>query len=220
MKNTCLLKTGKLALLVMLAAPAVAGAQQFDPNWILRVDLSYVSQSGSSVTVGVGDTTVETGSSSGGGGGIRGEYRFSPRLGLNLGVIGSASFDVSAGIFDGTIGNVIQINGFGAFTAGLNFHLTPESSADLYVGPLLGFVNYSVDTISAGTGGPGTGSSEDNDAIWGIILGLDVPIGERGWLLQTNLRYLDAGFGGSDDNNSVGGDFSPLIFSIGFGYRF
>jgi len=151
---------------------------------------------------------------------VRGEYQFSPRLGVELGVLGAGSVDVASGIFAGTVGNAVQVSSFTPFTVGLNVHLTPDHLLDVYAGPLLALVSYSSVDVQTTIGNASTSVSVDNDVGLGAILGLDVPIGERGWLIQTNLRYVDTDIENSGGVILINSEFDPLIFSVGFGYRF
>ena len=65
-----------------------------------------------------------------------------------------------------------------------------------------------------------TSETVDTDTGWGVILGIDLPLGSSNWLLQSNLRYIDTSLTGSTSDGRFDSDFDPLIFSIGFGYRF
>ena len=62
--------------------------------------------------------------------------------------------------------------------------------------------------------------SVDNDWAWGLVAGLDVPLGKRGWLFNTNLRYLATNIEQSRGDFYFDGEFDPVIFSIGIGYAF
>lgn len=193
-------------------------AQQHDPHWMLRVDLSFVNPSGDFVSTGIGDGTIGTEINTAFGAGLRGEYQFSPRLGFELGVLGAGSPGVKTGIFDGTIGNEVRLNSFTQFAVGLNVHLTPDQPVDLYLGPQLALLRYGDEAVRATIGGVGTSVSVDNDVGWGAIIGLDVPLGKRGWMIQTNLRYIETQMSGSED--FFKSNFDPLVFSVGFGFRF
>jgi len=210
---------GMVALAFMvLAHPAQAA--EGEPVWLLRLDLSWVDPSGDFVTADVGGTTASAGFDTGFGGGVRGEYQFSDRYGVEIGVLGAGSVDVASGIFGGTVGSAVQVSSFALFTVGLNVHLTQDAPIDLYVGPLLALVSYDSVDVRTTIGTATTSVSVDNDVGLGAILGLDVPIGERGWLIQTNLRYVDTDIENSGGIILINSEFDPLIFSVGFGYRF
>jgi len=106
---------------------------------------------------------------------------------------------------------------------GLNFHLTPERGADLYVGPVLGYVLYPDADFRAM--GEAVEVSIDDDLAWGGVIGLDVPFGDRGWQFSASIRYLQANADatGRDDEGEAGRasiDLDPLTVAVGVGYRF
>ena len=188
--------------------------------WVLRFDLSWVDPSGSPVSFAGDGHTVWTYFDTDFGAGMRAEYRFSERLGVEVGVLGAGNVDVTSGYFDHSIGSNVEVSGFTPLTLGLNVHLTPDRAVDLYAGPLLALVMYSsVDDWSSHYVGR-TNVSVDNDVGWGAILGLDVPLGSRGWMAQANLRYIDTDMKNSGGDISLNSEFDPVIYSVGFGYRF
>jgi len=205
---------------VIVAAAEPALAQHHDPSWILRFDLSIVEPSGAFNSVNVGGGTVESRFATAVGAGFRGEYQFSTRLGVDLGILGAGTVAVKTGILDGTIGSEVTVGSFAPFSLGLNVHLTPDKNMDLYVGPQLVLVSYSGVEVRAAPGGVGNTVSVDNDTGWGAIIGLDIPVGKHGWIIQTNLRYIDTDTNGSGSTISFSSEFNPVIFSLGFGYRF
>ncbi len=195
-------------------------AQQFDPSWRLHVEFAVVDPSGDFATVDVGGSGVVVGFDSAVGAGLRGEYQFSKLLGVEIGALGASSFEVRTGIFSDLVGTAVDVNSFAPFTVGLNFHLAPDSSIDLYTGPFLAIVKYGNVNVQTGIGGVTTGESVDTDVSWGAIAGLDFPIGKRGWSIQTSLRYIDTNMKGVSAGSPFDSEFDPVIFSLGFGYRF
>ena len=216
---------GHYFTLIVVALAAVgtmelAWAAEDAPVWTLRVDLSWVDPSGDFVATSVDDGTVATSFDAGFGGGLRGEYHFSERFGVELGVLSAGSVDITTGVSGGTVGSSLELSSFTPFTVGLNVHLTPDHPLDLYAGPLIALVRYEDVEIRAAIGTAGTNVSVDNDVGWGGIIGLDLPLGERGWLVQANLRYIESDMKDSGGAVSIDSQFDPVIFSIGFGYRF
>ena len=114
---------------------------------------------------------------------------------------------------------------FAPFTIGANVHLTGRSPVDVYVGPLVGYViyssfNFNVQTSTSGPIGISVGIADDFAV--GAMLGLDVPIGKRGWVFNTNVRYLRTSIDSFDISIGTGEiaiDFDPLIVGLGFGFR-
>ena len=104
--------------------------------------------------------------------------------------------------------------------AALNVHLTPDSRADLYVGPMVAYVVYSSFELVTDPWFMREWFVTENDFGYGINLGLDVRVG-GGWLLCAALKYLDTTLEASPPDEGVGrSDIDPMIFSIGVGYRF
>lgn len=150
------------------------------------------------------------------------EYRFSDRLGVDVGVTWvELGTTLTVGIPD-----VISVSfdddlSFTPVTAALNIHLTPASTVDLYIAPLIAWVQYGdLEYVIEDVGRLGV--TIDDDVAWGVALGLDVPIGERGWLVSAAASYLDTDLDGTDQDE--GGresfDFNTIGLRLGVGYRF
>jgi len=202
---------------LLLAVTTTSVAQE---SWRLRVDFSWLNPSGSIVSTDYADKTAGVDFETGAGAGIRGEYQYSNRFGVELGVLGAgrlkAGFEIP-GVADS---KGVELGGFTALTLGLNFHLTPGHRIDLYAGPQLVLSRFSGVERLASIGHGGATTSTDDDLGWGVIFGLDLPLGGHGWLIQTNLRYIDTDLKSSGSDISFNKSFDPVIFSVGFGYRF
>ena len=154
--------------------------------------------------------------------GVGAEYRFSRRLGLDLGV---AFAEPEIGLtVDFPTGQVLAATSgidFTPITAGLNFHFTPDSRFDLYAGPLLGYVLYGDVGFDAGDGLTAEFESKDDFAL-GAQLGADIAIGKGGWSVNMALKYLAADLQVSDldDGERTDVSFDPIMFNMGLGYRF
>jgi outer membrane protein W len=186
----------------------------------LVLDFSWIDPSGSGISTNTGGPTVGANFDTGVGAGVRAEYLFSNRFGVEIGVLGTVNVDVSVGSPGGTFGSNVAVSSFTPITLGLNIHLTPDRPVDLYAGPLLALSNYGSIDVSTGTGAANTSVSIDQDVGYGAILGLDVPLGDHGWLVQANLRYIATEMKDSGGAISFSGEFNPVIFSVGLGYRF
>jgi outer membrane protein W len=199
----------------------VTGPLQQDQNhWRLRFNLAWVNPTGDSVSTSAwhGYHKVHTGT--GFGAGLQAEYRASPRLGIELGVLGAAEFDFTSRYSRRDSRTDLGLTGFAPLSVGLNLHLTPERSFDLYAGPLVALVSYSTDHVWVDLPLAGIRLAVDDDWAWGLAAGLDLPLGKRGWLFNANLRYLDTDILESRGEFRVGGSFDPVVFSLGFGYAF
>jgi outer membrane protein len=191
-----------------------------DPGWRLRVDVALVDPAGDSGAVRVDGVSVAVDVDTGAGIGARGEYQFSRRLGFEVGFLASGSVSVEASARIGDVGVALEVSSFVPLTAGLNVHLTPKARPDLYVGPLLAYAVYSDVGVRTRPGGATTYESVNNDLGYGAILGLDLPIGRKGWVFNFNLRYIKTKMNGGSGGDRVDVDYDPTILGIGFGYRF
>ncbi|MGD9020878.1 MAG: OmpW family outer membrane protein, partial [Lysobacterales bacterium] len=180
--------------------------------------LAFVEPMGNSVSTSNwrGDVSFDMGV----GVSLQAEYRVSPRIGVEIGVMGASGFGLSSSVSHGNVSGDIRLTGFAPLSLGLNVHLTPESTVDLYAGPQLALVAYGTNRTWWDSWSGGVELSAKNDWAWGLVAGLDVPLGKRGWLFNANLRYLDTSIEQSGGGFHFDGDFDPLIFSLGFGYAF
>jgi outer membrane protein W len=202
-------------------APALADTTAAAASrWQLVLDFSWIDPSGAGISTNASGPIVGTNFDTGVGAGVRAEYNFSARFGVEFGILGTVNLDVSIGTPGPAFGRNIRVSSFAPVTLGLNVHLTPDRSVDLYAGPLLALSNYGNVDVSTGMGAASTSVSIDRDVGYGAILGLDVPLGDHGWLVQANLRYIATEIKSSGGVSSFSREFNPVIFSVGLGYRF
>ena len=204
------------AIIPLILASNPCAAEDFEPTWQLALDLALVEPSNDSIAVGVTQTGLDVDFDTRFGAGLRLEYQFSKALALELGVLGASGFGVTID----TAEVATRIDSFAPVTLGLNYHFDTASRIDLYAGPFLAAVNYGDIEVATGPGGATRTESTDTDFGWGAIAGLDLPLGSGNWSLQANVRYIRTGIEAEPDEGPVESDFNPLIFSIGFGYRF
>lgn len=195
-------------------------AQTFEPSLKLEFDLAFIDPSGDNAAVGVGPGGVNVDLDPGAGAGLRLEYRFAEALGVELGVLGASSFDVTVGNLGDGFGVETSISSFAPVTLGLNYHFSSGNRVNVYAGPFLALIRYGDVEVQTGTSGVVTRESVDTDTGWGVIVGLDVPVGSGNWLLQSNLRYIQTNMKGTTVDGVFDSDFDPLILSVGFGYKF
>jgi hypothetical protein len=77
-------------------------------------------------------------------------------------------------------------------TLGLNYHLTPSSRVDFYLGLMYAYVDYGSEFIPNPIGPPTPVILKDDDSGWGAQLGIDVPLGEQGrgpWILAATVKF-------------------------------
>lgn len=107
---------------------------------------------------------------------------------------------------------------------GLNFHLTPDSNVDWYIGPFIGFAG--IDGNSFDLLGRDVERDADGDFIWGGQVGLDWPFGDSAWALHLGARYTDFSAdieaAGADEPNRDLGEIGldPITVEIGLAYHF
>lgn len=206
-----------LAFLGFLAnGHAAAAADLSDPGWRLKLTGASVQSTGGG------------GFNSSIGGGLGLEYRASEHFGFEIGAVSSQINDeLGFGLFgddDFTIESSLRIT---PLLARLNFHLTPGHKADLYLGPVAGWVRYG--DINVRVRVPGEGSiladhvtNKDGFAA-GAHIGLDVPFGSRGFFFTSDATYLKATVKPDAKSAAAGAldfDLDPVIVQVGLGYRF
>lgn len=212
-------------LFLAAGAPPADAETPFDKGWQLRFG-------GVGVDSGLDFVIVDTAghrhrwTSATGGVAVSGEYRFTPRLGVELGAIAAGEVD-----YDFNDSLATETLGFSSISTGLNVHLTPSTKVDVYAGPILAYVSYgdlsyrvpSDDPrVPSSWWVPGTSAHLSVGATFafGASLGLDVRFGSR-WSFGTALKYLSAHLDGTDGGNGrTAIDFNPLIVGLGGGYRF
>jgi outer membrane protein W len=160
------------------------------------------------------------------GGGVGLEYRASRRLGVELSAsTAEIEEEFTFGFFDDsvTIGTALRMT---PVLAKLNVHLTPDSRADLYLGPVAGRVMYGdfdVTVHSSFDGETVRGSVKtEDDWAWGAHIGVDVPVGDRGLFFNAGITWLKAEVEIEDpeEGGTFTSDLDPVIAQVGFGYRF
>ncbi len=212
--------------LVLLLCALPGAALATEKGWTLRFGAVGLSSELDNDSVGgFGRHTYARDGSVGGGLGVSGEYRFSPRLGFEIGAMTAATVDVNVAYPDAPYASNALT--FTPIIVGLNIHLTPESKVDVYLGPLLAYVfyedlNYSSYDWNWDWQAPHhVDYGIDNDFAVGANLGLDIRFGASNWMLTTGLKYLDTSVDArSHDGSRAEVEFDPVIFSLGAGYRF
>lgn len=207
-----------IAIALAILLPATAGAQ--DEGWKIRAHGVWTDPDGSFSFVDVDGTRIQTSADSSAGLALSGEYRFSRRAALELGLLagGGSDFGIRITAPEGTI-TVMDSLGFTVVSAGLNFYFTTGDGPHFYLGPLLAQVSYANLTFRI----PGESLRVDvgNDFGYGASLGLDLPLGQKGWFFTATAKYIDTVLDAQPtDGGSEEISFDPLMLGAGFGYRF
>lgn len=211
--NRRLTISGVLIFVAFLANGHAATATGLsEPGWRLKVTAASIQSTGG-------------GSNSSIGAGLGFEYRASERFGFEVGAVSSQvkdDLDFSFGDESFTVESSFRVT---PVLARLNFHLTPGRRADLYLGPVAGWVRYGDTEVRINVPGEGSflaGHAPNKDGFaGGAHIGLDVPFGTRGLFFTSDATYLKAKV--KPASNSEGEDsfnLDPVIVQAGFGYRF
>lgn len=152
------------------------------------------------------------------------ERRISRRFGIELGALhADSTFGYEVDLLEDDTFLARYDTDFNLFTAGLNFHLTPDRSTDIYIGPVFAYTDFGDVTIQnvfrdsfilAELRG-------SDDFGLGAQIGADLPLGDGAWQLSLSARYIDSSLGLTLNNGSETKiDFAPLMLGAGIGFRF
>ena len=190
-------------------------------GWTVRGFYANGSTDGDNFT----DSTAAVGSifreelmsSSGDGFGLNVEKHLSDKFGLELGYL-TMDFDTRYMVDTPFVWEMDEDDlGFDLINFGANFHLTPNSFVDLYLGPFIGYA--SIDDVEYQVLGGTTRRSYDDEFVFGAQVGLDIPFGaDNPWSLHTGVVYIDSDADSDDDAFDLGLD--PLVGTIGIAYSF
>lgn len=209
-----------LSLLTFLAVSGSTAAQAEEARWHVRFGGIVVDGDQAFTTEDASGSRVLAGGNAEIGAGLAVEYRFSDRLGFEL---GAAFADVpsyeDSTFIDGD-GEIGEGPSFAPATASLNIHLTPDRRVDFYVGPTIAFVQYGDFELDLGDGI--VEYEVDDDFAWGATLGLDVGIGDRGWSINAAATYLDSDMEISElgSGSTVVVPFDPVMVRLGAAVSF
>lgn len=201
------MRTHALVLALVLAVPAVAGADELHRIRLqgISVDPSGELDEGGLVARADRGTGVR----------VAWERRVGSRYGLELaGAISSHDSDAFLGGVDLAASEVEMT----PFTAALNIHPWAGRRADLYFGAGLAWVRFS-DVDFEIPGSPVEQVSAADDLTWMAQIGLDVPVGPR-YGLTFAVQYLDAEAELESLEGSPTLPLEPLVVAAGLLVRF
>lgn len=151
-------------------------------------------------------------------------YMATDNVGLEL-ILATTQHDIDG---QGAIGGLDKVGETWLLPPTLlaQWHFMPKSSIRPYVGA---GINYTISygekassSLEAALGGPTT-IKLGNSVGWALQAGVDYDVGEN-WFLNADIKYIDMSMdadiitGGTTRTAKVG--ISPIIFGLGFGYRF
>lgn len=198
---------------ILFLAP-VGSANAGERNW--RVRLMGAIEGGSHGVVTSGGYSGSGVSIDGGGGvGFNFEYRYSPKMGFELGAMAIGA-TISTGVWKSwpEYDAGVQIGSYVPITFGFNYHpLKKTDRFDLFIGPLMATVLQS--RVVAGTV---VDVGARTDLGLGANLGADINLGKSRWSLNAAFKYISI-LTDSGDSDSFA-EIDPLIFTFGVGFRF
>ncbi|MEM6701202.1 MAG: outer membrane beta-barrel protein [Acidobacteriota bacterium] len=155
--------------------------------------------------------------------GAQAEYRFNKWLGLGFGAFFGgleSNFELDFIEHGREVWDMTDEDSdtFGLF-AGPIFHLTPESRVDLFVGPLIGYLDYG--SVDFNLQGRNFRRSYDSETALGAQLGLDIPFKADGkWSLYLGAMYFDVSAESDNEVPNFDIDLEPLFLNLGLSYDF
>lgn len=150
------------------------------------------------------------------------EYRFDYTIGLDVNLIVGAKHDLCEDFEEcddaggpcqqetTRLGDVDMT----PLTVGVNFHFLEGKASDLYVGAFVGYVFYGDLKIE----GVEVELKINDDFGYGAVLGLDVPLGDKGWTFSAAAKYMKTK--AEVDVLEEAFDIDPLLAVAQLGYRF
>jgi outer membrane protein W len=183
-------------------------------NWRVRFTGAVASDDNGIIATSVTGPGHSVSVSGGVGVGVNFEYRYSPRMGFEMGAMA-----LGGGVLVGRdkhhhYSPGVEVGGYVPLTFALNFHPIRDSAIfDFYVGPLV------ASTIVGGVwvgGDVNVGSRVDLGL--GGSLGFDINLGKKSrWSLNSGLKYI-ANVTENENDSRI--SFDPLIWTFGFGVKF
>jgi outer membrane protein W len=133
------------------------------------------------------------------------EFRFIKLLGLEVSYLNSTN-DIEFG--DATIGEVDLT----PYNVALNFHIIPSTYFDLYIAPVVSFVDWGDIKLE-----DGTSEEADSEVAYGAAIGVDISF-HKNFAFIGGVRWLSLDLSLEDADGSAAVD--PLISRVGFAFRF
>lgn len=215
-----------LAILVVAAALPLApiSGQEAVGRWSLTASGVWFSPAGDEVVVSQGmplaaQREVLAVSEDATGFALGLEYRWRPRIGLELGAL-LAEMDSTyrVEVAGRTTFADTETMDLESLLLGVNWHLTPERRIDLSIG---GFVAQTkpADTIFLTEVGRRVKQVFDDDLGVGVKVGLETSLrSQSAWGLAASVRYLDTIMESETPGQDL--DLDPVILTAGARYRF
>jgi outer membrane protein W len=150
------------------------------------------------------------------------EYMFSSRIGILVSAIftdmeGTFVYGIEPGEESERVKDNNTVD-FYTINAGANYHFTPESAVDFYVGAFAGVFSYDSVKFVLPELEQEISINFDDQFSYGVTAGLDIPFGDSPWMATLGVRYLISDL--KEDGGPREIAIDPIIGSIGIGLRF
>jgi len=221
MKRT--ISTGFILVLLMAAGSVLSAAES---RWIVRGNYavtwpstdSYQTESVIGGMPILNDLSLDKGQ----GFGLDIEYMFSSRIGILVSAIftdmeGTFVYGIEPGEESERVKDNNTVD-FYTINAGANYHFTPESTVDFYVGAFAGVFSYDSVKFVLPEFEQEISINFDDQFSYGVTAGLDIPFGDSPWMATLGVRYLISDL--KEDGGPREIAIDPIIGSIGIGLRF
>lgn len=227
MKNQILRRTLLIVLVLMLGAIGVT-VSPAEADWIIRGNYvvtwpssdSYQTQS---VIEDLPDIFTELSFDKGQGFGLDIGYKLNPKLelflmGIFTDIEGTFVYGIEPGEESGRVTDNNTVDWY-TIDFGANYHFTPESRVDFYLGAFVGVFSYDSIKFNLTELEREISISFDDQFSYGLNAGIDVPFTADGPLFFTaSVKYM------LTDLKEEGGPreiaLDPIIGSLGIGFKF
>lgn len=230
-----LIRVAMLALALLVMTVPAADAQD-KTGWNMRLNATWTIPDERTVNEAVPGYQVETNTAETFGLALSGEFRFSPRLGLELGAQAGYDASVKYTVRDVMTGEIVGDDldphpgdemRFTLVDLALNIYLS-SGAGELYVGPVIGFLTFSDTHVRAGSEDPVFIIENDGDFAYGAVVGFDAGAADSPWFFTSSIKYIVSSYDASIsspiappfDFGTTEVDFDSWIFRLGLGYRF
>ncbi|HSW13219.1 MAG TPA: OmpW family outer membrane protein [Solimonas sp.] len=196
-----------LALISTLAAAVLATPSFADDDgpWLIRGGVVNVDPKSDNGRVSVGDVTIDNRL----GPSVELTYFFAPQWAVN--VLGALPFEHSISINGGRAGTAKHLPP----TVTLQHHFMTQGRIRPYAGVGLNYTMFGDEQLDGG----GELKLEDSVGI-SLQAGVDVMVGDSGWLVGADVRYMDIDTDASVNGADIGTvEIDPLVYGVTIGRR-
>ena len=216
------------ALLVLVLFGATNLAAASDAKWIIRGNYVVTWPDADSYDTSLPPNAPEVLSSrinidSGQGFGLDVGYKLNPKMEVFVMAIftdmeGNLKYGYQIGESSAIADDPNTVD-FYTIDGGFNYHFTPESRVDFFLGAFAGVFSYDSVTYTLPEIGKEFKVNFDDTFAWGLNAGIDVPFTADGPLFFTaTVKYMLTDLKQDGGPNKIGLD--PIIGAAGIGFRF